>query len=329
MNKWVNTEVVNAAKPLKAAHFPFPRAKELFEVLSWCVTDYYTKASIGRDFEARGVLVVADSRQGKTRELQRLIDDFNSASVIMPDGRPAKMIRCILSGKVTWKDLGLKILDELGYRLKGRHSQTQIWDMVVKYAELQGVVGIHFDECQHVFSEEGDRTNQQFLDSFKTLLKDARWPLMLILSGVPSLATHIAKEEQLTRLLRVVHFKLIDLTQQADMDEMVQLTFSYAEKAGLDFEPLATTDFIERLAFTCCDRWGLVIEMLIEAFTSAVVEGETVCSVDHFTRAYATLYGGAAGYSPLTAPNYRDNFDQQVLFDMFDRMSEKKGPSSR
>ena len=69
--------------------------------------------------------------------------------------------------------------------------------------------------------------------------------------------------------------------------------------------------------------------MLIEAFTSAVVEGETVCSVDHFTRAYATLYGGAAGYSPLTAPNYRDNFDQQVLFDMFDRMSEKKGPSGR
>lgn len=329
MNQWVNTKVVNAAKPLKAAHFPFPRAKELFEALSWCVTDYYTKASIGREFEARGVLVVADSRQGKTKELQRLIDDFNEASVTMPDGRPAKIIRCMLSGKVTWKDLGLKILDELGYSLKGRHSQTQIWGMVVKYAELQGVVGIHFDECQHVFTEQGDRTNQQFLDSFKTLLKDPRWPLMLILSGIPSLAMQIAQEEQLTRLLRVIQFKPIDLTQQEDMDEMVQLTFSYAEKAGLDFGPLATTDFIERLAFTCCDRWGLVIEMLIEAFTSAVVQGNAVCSVDHFMGAYATLYGGAAGYSPLTAPNYRDNFDQRVLFDMFEKTNEKKGTSVR
>jgi len=329
MNEWVNTKVVNAAKPLKAAHFPFPRAKELFKALSWCVTDYYTKASIGHDFEARGVLVVADSRQGKTRELQRLIDDFNAASVSMPDGRPAKIIRCILSGKITWKDLGLKILDELGYSLKGRHNQAQIWNMVVKYAKLQGVIGIHFDECQHVFSEDGATTNRQILDSFKTLLKDARWPLILVLSGIPRLADHIATYEQLYHLLTTIHFRPVDLTQQEDMDEMVQLTFSYAEKAGLDFEPLATTDFIERLAFTCCDRWGLVIEMLIEAFTSTVVDGETVCSVDHFTRAYATLYGGNAGYSPLTAPNYRDSFDQQVLFDMFERMSEKKGPSSR
>lgn len=188
------------------------------------------------------------------------------------------------------------------------------------------MVGIHFDECQHVFSEEGDRTNQQFLDSFKTLLKDARWPLMLILSGVPSLATHIAKEEQLSRLLRVVHFKPIDLTQQADVEEMVQLTFSYANRAGLDFEPIATTDFFERLAFTCCDRWGLVIEMVIEAFTSAVIEGASVCSVDHFARAYATLYGGAAGYSPLTAPDYRDNFDQNALLQLFEKMSLKNGP---
>lgn len=69
--------------------------------------------------------------------------------------------------------------------------------------------------------------------------------------------------------------------------------------------------------------------MLIEAFTSAVVQGNAVCSVDHFMESYATLYGGTAGYSPLTAPNYRDNFDQRVLFDMFEKMNEKKGKSVR
>lgn len=152
---------------------------------------------------------------------------------------------------------------------------------------------------------------------------------MLILSGIPRLADHIATYEQLAHLLRPVHFKPIDLTQQEDMDEMIQLTFSYAEKAGLDFNPLATRDFIERLTFTCCDRWGLVIEMLIEAFTIAVVEEDKVCSVNHFTRAYETLYGGHVGYSPLTAPNYRENFDQRVHFDMFEKMNEKKGASVR
>jgi hypothetical protein len=48
MNQWVNSKVVNAAKPLKAAHFPFPRAKELFEALSWCVTTQRVETKEGR-----------------------------------------------------------------------------------------------------------------------------------------------------------------------------------------------------------------------------------------------------------------------------------------
>ncbi|MCZ0813764.1 ATP-binding protein [Roseovarius sp. EGI FJ00037] len=313
---FINQQVVKASAPLKAAHFPFPRGEKLFEAISWCATDYYTKASSGKPFEARGVLVIGESRQGKSHEILRLRTKFNDGSVIMPDGRPAKIIHCFLSGKITWKDLGVNILELLGYKLKGRRTQAAIWEMVHTYAELQGVVGIHFDECQHVFTEEGYRTNQQILDSFKTLLKEPRWPLMLILSGIPSLATHVAKEEQLARLLRTVHFEKIDLTRQADMDEILQLTFSYAEKAGLDFNPLATSDFFERLAFACCDRWGLVIEMLIEAFTHCQILGDTVCATEHFSHAYAKTYSTPIGYSPFTMPNYRDSFNQDKLMDI-------------
>jgi hypothetical protein len=304
---------------LKAAHFPLPRGKELFEAMSWCASDYYSKATAGRPFEARGVLVIGESRQGKSREIQRLLEKFNDGSVIMPDGRPAKIIHCILSGKVTWKDLGVKILEVLKYPLKGRRSQAEIWDLVIKCAELQGVVGIHFDECQHVFTEDGERTNQQILDSFKTLLKESRWPLMLILSGVPGLATHVAKEEQLARLLRTVRFEEIDLTRQADMDELLDLTFSYAEKAGLDFSQLAEKDFLERLVYACLGRWGLIIEMVIEALTLCQIEGSTVCSIDHFSRAYAKTYSTPIGYSPFTVPNYRDAFDPKKLMDVLNR----------
>ena len=42
---------------------------------------------------------------------------------------------------------------------------------------------------------------------------------MLILSGIPSLAIHVAKEKQLFRLLRTVSFKKIDLTRQTDLDD--------------------------------------------------------------------------------------------------------------
>ncbi len=142
---------------------------------------------------------------------------------------------------------------------------------------------------------------------------------MLILSGVPGLAAQIAKEEQLTLLLRTVRFEEIDLSRQADMDEMVQLTFSNAERAGLDFSPLATTDFMERLAFACCNHWGLVIEMLIEAFTYRQVLGHKVCSKDHFSHAYAKTYSTPTGHSPFTLPNYRDGFDHNKLMEVLQR----------
>jgi hypothetical protein len=49
------------------------------------------------------------------------------------------------------------------------------------------------------------------------LLKDSRWPLVLILSGIPALDDHIAREEQFARLLRPVHFDSIDLNRSSDM----------------------------------------------------------------------------------------------------------------
>lgn len=319
---FINEDVVAAAAPLKSVHFPFPRGKELYEVMSWCVTDYYTNASIGQPFEARGVMVIGESRQGKSTEITRMLADFNDGSVIMPDGRPAKIIHCKLSGIITWKDMGAKILPLLGYPLSTPRKQSEIWEKVVKYAELQGVVGIHFDECQHVFSTTGEITNQKILDSFKTLLKETSWPLMLILSGVPSLATHVAKEEQLARLLRTVHFEEIDLSRKSDMDELLQLTYSYAEKAGLDFAPLSTKDFFERLVFSCCDRWGLVIEMLIETFTRCRTIGDTVCAITHFSHTYAKTYSTPLGYSPFTMPNYRESFDQNKLLEILEQTKQ-------
>ncbi len=234
---------VDVMQPLIAARYPFNRAEDLAEAVTWCATDYYTKASIGGRFEARGIIVIGESRQGKSTEIDRMLTQFNDGSTVMPDGRPAKIVSCLLSGKVTLKDLGYEILNVLGYPLKGYHNQRDIWAKVRKYAELQGVIGIHFDECQHVFTQGDSLTNQKILDSFKSLLKDQQWPLMLILSGVPSLATHIRKEEQLDRLLRTVSFEGINLSRKSDMNELINLVFIYGDKAQLEFDDFEMNDF--------------------------------------------------------------------------------------
>ncbi|MBU2936461.1 MULTISPECIES: ATP-binding protein [Pacificibacter] len=326
---FIDTTEVEVRKPLMEARFPFDRADDLADAMKWCATDYYTKASIGRRFESRGIVVIGDSRQGKSTEIDRMLTQFNNGTTVMPDGRPARIVSCLLSGKVTWKDLGIEILSVLGYSMKGRHSQSDIWSKVRKYAELQGVVGIHFDECQHVFTEGDSLTNQKILDSFKSLLKDQQWPLMLILSGVPSLATQIRKEEQIAWLLRTVSFDGIELSRKSDMEELMNLMFIYADKAQLEFDDFEMQDFLERLTFAACQRWGLVIELLIEALSLALLNGDKVCKNDHFSQAFSQISGTPLGYSPFSMPNYQDNFDQEKLFMMYEKTRTKKAPKKK
>lgn len=315
---FINMDAVNVAQPLKAAHFQFPRARLLREEFSWCVTDYYAKAAASLDFEARGLVVTGKSRVGKTREIKNLVALFNDSDAAMPDGRPARIVHCILSGTVTWKDLGVKVLAALDYPLKGRRTQNYIWEMVLQQAKAMGVIGIHFDECQHVFAPNA-ASNRIFLDSFKALMKESRWPLMLILSGIPSLADYIDQEEQLAHLLRPVHFGEIQLDrsnegdEESDLELLNMLAFALADEAEVDFEQLSTVDFFERLDFACASRWGLAIELIIDAFTRCRAGGETVCSIDHFVAAYAAASRIPRELSPFTASSYRDVVDPARL----------------
>lgn len=292
---FVDMDRVAVSAGLKSAHYAFPRSRELKDAFTWCVTDYYAKMQSGIEFEARGLIVTGKSRVGKTSEIKRLMTTFNASVTNMPDGRPARIVHCLLSGKVTWKDLGIKVLDALGYPMQeGRRTQNYIWEMVCDQARRQNVIGIHFDECQHVFSAKEGRANSIILDSLKTLLKDSRWPLILILSGIPVLASHVQGEEQLARLLRPVHFNEIDIDR--DLDELNRLAFAFADKAGLEFGPLSNDDFLRRLDFACTNRWGLVIELLIEAFIVARRAGAGICATDHFDEAFALTYGTPAGF---------------------------------
>lgn len=323
---FIDQTAADFALPLKAAHCPFPRAEELREQMKWVVTKYYTEVASRKSFEAHGLLVTGLSRLGKTQEIAELITAFNSGNNLMPDGRPARIIRCLLSRKVSWKELGLITADALGYPVDGRRNQNYIWRAVREQARRQGVIGIAYDECQHVFTEEGVATNKIFLDSFKTLQKDLDWPLILILSGVPELEKYILPEEQLRHLLRPVRFDPINLSGDPDdnglskdLEQINGVAYFYSDIAGLCFDPLSTIDFFERLSYACAGRWGLVIELIIDALVRCKSAGETDVTIKHFVNAYSEKSGMNPGFSPFTAPDYRECFDPEKLLEILRR----------
>ncbi|WP_112311553.1 ATP-binding protein [Pseudogemmobacter bohemicus] len=323
MTTFVDMEVVSVRAPLQSGHYPFPRAKFLRESLIRCVTDYYTKAASCREFEARGLLVTGKSRVGKTRELQRLVEQLNTSNTLMPDDRPARFVSCTLVGKANWREGGNTVLEALGYPADGRRDAGYIWRMVRRQAKEAGVVGLHIDEAQHMFTDTGEAANRAMLDNFKSLMKDTTWPMMLVLSGVPDLARHIEKDRptedrrQLRFLMTPVHFEMINPDE--DIEEINTLAYSYADKAGVNFDGLSEPDFLERLIHGCAYRWGLVIEMLIEAFTISAMAGGKVATREHFVKAFAQIYGLPEGYSPFTLPDFRESVDPEKLMEMLDR----------
>lgn len=324
MTDIIDKEAADFAAPLKQVYYPFPRAENLQAAVKACMTDYYAKASACSEFEARGVLVTGKSRVGKSRELQHLIQKINASKTLMPNGLPARIITCKLPATMNWKELGARTLSTLGYPSEGRRTANYIWQMVRDQAKRQGVIGIQYDEAQHMFSDTGKAANRVVLDSFKAVMKETDWPLILILSGVPSLKTHIetdqASEErkQLRFLMTPVHFELIRPRAPEDIHELNMLAYTYADKAGIDFDPLSNGDFFGRLSHACAYRWGLVIEMMIEAFTICRVAGETTISIDHFAEAFSRIHGIPPGFSPFTVDDYLESFDPDNLMSLID-----------
>jgi len=274
----VTPNYVKALLPLQSAHYTFPRAAVLREAFTYCVMDYYVKALTGKEFEARGLLVTRKSRVGKIAETLKIVNEFNASKTEMPNGKTAKILYCKLDGSVSWKDLGRKTLEKLEYSVHPRRTQSEIWSMVRHQSREQGVIGFYYDECQHVFAPEA-KSNRIFLDSFKSLMKEPEWPLIMILSGVPDLAEYVNSEEQLSHLLAPVHFDEISLGKSADpledpdLNELNKLVYSYAAHGGIDVDELVDLDFLERLDFACVSRWGLVIELLIRAFAMCRFRG--------------------------------------------------------
>lgn len=286
------------------------------------MTDYYTKAGSGKEFEARGLLVTGKSRAGKTCELQRLVAQVNASNTLMPDERPARFVSCTLVGKANWREGGNTVLEAFGYPTEGRRDAGYIWRMVRYLAKQSGVVGLHIDEAQHMFTDTGEAANRAMLDNFKSLMKDNTWPMILILSGVPELARHLEKDRptedrrQLRFLLTLVHFEMINPVD--DIAELNGMAYSYADKAGGDFDALSEHDFFDRLIYACAYRWGLVIEMLIEAFSICVLSGAKAATREHFVTAFSRIYGLPEGFSPFTMPDYKGSFEPEKLLEMLD-----------
>lgn len=283
MSEFINETYRDAAAKAAERLFPLKRANQLQSDFVRLFSTHLGHLIGGGRFEAEGLLITGQSGSGKTTEIRSLLERFNADGVQLPNGMPASIAECSLKGIESWKGFIKSASDAVGFSIgeKARLTQGEIWGIVVREAKLNGVIGIHFDEVQHIFRKKGEVDRLAILDSFKSWMKSYDWPLMLIFSGVPELDDYMREEPQLYRLLDRLPFT--DVALPEDYQTVHEIVGSYAISANLDVDPdLMTKDFLDRLVSAGAYRWGVIIRHAASACTIAQDMGSTSLTRDHF-----------------------------------------------
>ncbi|QOL83008.1 ATP-binding protein [Pseudooceanicola spongiae] len=122
---------------------------------------------------------------------------------------------------------------------------------------------------------------------------------------------YVQREPQLDRLMIRIEFQEIDLSSAPghpaqDYETLNEIVGSYAISAGLDVDAsLPTGDFLHRLATACAFRWGLVIDMVVDAVALAVARREGVVERSDFVAAWCEK----TGMNQLATPFIHDSYE--------------------
>lgn len=309
MTPLFNPQIAATAAQNTGRHFRLHRTEELRATFSEMFSRHMGNLSTGQWFEGEILLITGLSESGKTRETNEVLKLLHEEQVSLPNGAPARIAQCDLSRSGGWKDLGRRTLSAMGYTLSenARLNQTDIWARVAYQAKNQGIIGIHFDEAQHIFAGKSDNDREMILDNFKSLIKTRGWPLMLIMSGVPELANHVRSLDQTQNKVTHVHFEGIELPDDFDMIHEIVGTCAFENGLEVDQE-LLNEDFYRRLAVASAMRWGTLIKMTLASIGRARVSGSDTLSRDH----YVNFWASKANVNTLSTPFTHDGY--QTMF---------------
>ena len=180
-----------------------------------------------------------------------------------------------------------------------------IWDMVQTHLRQRRILFLHLDEVQDLHVNRSVNERQAVVNTLKSLMQNATWPVGLVLSGTPALKELINLDPQLSR--RLVPVELAPISAGAHGAEIRALLASYARKAGLAVAAEIGDDpeFIRRLIHAGAEELGLVIETVIAGIEEALLSGATELDRDMFRRAFQRRSGAIDALNPFVSDDWR------------------------
>lgn len=290
------TDAVTAyMSEFKRLSYVFPRYANLDAGFSSVLAQFVSSRDGGIHAEGRGLVLTAGTRSGKTHDLKQLLKAFSDNPSQLEGGLDRKYLRVSLRATTSWKHLGSAVLKGAGYFSDLDHrSADLIWRRAETQLQREGVFVIHLDEAQHLFNEKKRDQIETILTGLKDLMKRSDWPILLLLSGVPSLLDHLNKLDELVALMEPVSYD--DISYDDDnLNEADAVLCAFAEAAELDVSSLRNEEVFNRMIHASARRWGRFIELVIQSMAQAKASGKTELSNSDLADTFRRWTGAADG----------------------------------
>lgn len=272
---------------IKKKYLRSPRDKPVREGI-----DHLLKQAIeskdSKEIEGRIFAVLGESGAGKSASIRQALDQVAKE---LGGGAAKRIVRVKAPSPCTMRLLGKKVLEELGYRPERNLKENEYWDLVRVQIKRQRPLLVWIDELQHCTNAlRSEDELQKLCDTLKLLIQQPHWPpVSLILSGLPSLADFVERDDQILRRTGILLVEPIAFP--ADAPTLRRLIVEIVRNhAGMEISPSIDTDeFLHRLCQASGNAFGLAVCLTRDAVAKALDQGDQSVEARHFAAAYASV----------------------------------------
>ena len=276
--------------------------------------------------EQKGGALIGPSGAGKSRMVEKAIADFHSVAEAT-GGREFghHIVSVIIPGRATPKETAAEILRTLGYPVKNARDEDYFFNRIKDLLKHQRIAGLHLDEVQDAGRHTTDAAKEHFTKRFRNLTQDKEWPVCLFLSATLEARELINHDTTLARRLKPIEIRPISL--QTDGEKLRESVGSLLQQSGVVDQTglIENEEFMQILMHAAAYRFGLAIEITIEAIGEAIFDGDRTLDLDHFAGAYFTRTNNDDDLNPFMTPHWRGIDTTKVM----DRVNSEKAEAQK
>lgn len=263
--------------------------------------------------EAHGVILVAGPGTGKTTDLHQVLREFDALQHNPETGMP-RYLHISVASPATLRSLGCQFLEKLGLdRVSDRMKVHEIWSMVRKLLQRQGITLVVVDEAHDMFRTGSNEEADTMFKMMKSLMKDDH-PVVMVLAGTERLKAVTRLDGQVNRRFHKIIAPPLDIG--ADGEDIRQMIAFFAASAGLEVS--LRDDLAARLIHGARRRFGRCVETTLAAIKQALDAGEDTLTGAHFEMAWGMAEGVA-----LTANVFAVNDFMAIVLEDDDKLGDR------